>query len=355
MKLLSELFHAYFEETAKRGVEEKFFRIAGRTVLMRFAADRWIGTFTKALEHLRVPSGAPDFTLHIWDGEVQARNHLLRAYLFTLTNWWFEYTGPRGQLLDIYSRETAALYDPLSGLLSLLDYGSGNGFLWKRDLSEMPYFETCAPARVLLHAWFKSQSIQMVHGAAVGTESGGVLLAGPGGSGKSSSALACLDSGLGYLSDDYCMVSREGSGFRVHSLYGAAKLVDESDLRRFPRLGGSVWNVQRTSGEKLAFFINEERPETLIDEFPLRAILVPVITGARETALEQCPPGEALAALAPSTMAQMPASDGSDLSFMAEMVRRVPCYHLRAGTDISQIPAGVAELLAPTATTCASS
>jgi hypothetical protein len=353
MKFLSKLFHAYFEEAAEAGVEERLFRIAGRTVAMRFAGDRWVDTFTRALGHLLEPTGSPDLTLHVWDGGARPRNHLLRAYLFTLTNWWFEYTGPRGQLLDIHSNEMAAMYDPLSGLLSLVDYEGGSGFLWKRDLSEMPYFEICAPARVLLHAWFRSQSIQMVHGAAIGTENGGVLLAGPGGSGKSTSALACLDSGLRYLSDDYCMVSRDRSGFRVHSLYGAAKLVDESDFRRLPRLAESVWNVQRAPGEKLAFFINEQRPEKLIGEFPLSAILVPTITGSHQTALEPCPPAHALEALAPSTMAQMPSSGAPDLAFMAEMVRRVPCYRLHAGTDVSRIPIALAELLTPSSAGCA--
>jgi hypothetical protein len=346
--VLTELLRAYFEDAVRKlGVQERIFRIAGRNVAMRFAGERWPAAYSKALQHLRISSGDAGLTLYVWDGEMQPRNHVLRAYLFTLTNWWYEYVGPRGQLLDVHSGDVAAFYDPLPGLLSLLDHDRKCGFLWKRDVEQLPYFETCAPARVLLHAWLRAQDLQMVHGAAIGTDAGGVLLVGPGGSGKSTSALACLDSGLNYLSDDYCIVGREGSGFRAYSLYGAAKLVDESDLRRFPQLAGAVFNPQRAAGDKAALFINEQRPEKLIDTFPLKAIMVPAVTGSRHTAVEPCTPSQALEALAPSTMSQMPGSGAADLAFMAQMVRVLPCYRLCAGTDLSGIPRAILELLTP--------
>src|SRR5581483_3239536 len=286
----------------------------------------------------RAPMSHPDLTIRIWDGQTAPRNHVLRAYLFTLTNWWFQYVGPRGQLLDLHDESFAAFYDPLPGVLTVVD--GDDAYVWKRDESDLPYFETCAPARVALHAWLRKRNTQFVHGAAVGSEEGGVLLVGPGGSGKSTSALACLESGLRYLSDDYCLVDEN---FVAHSLYGAAKLVGEADLLRFPGL--AVWNQQRAEGEKAALFVNEQRAEKLIAKFPLRAILVPQVTGARDTSLEPCPQREALEALAPSTMAQLPASGAGDLEFMSEMIRRLPCYRLRAGTDIAQIPNAIAELL----------
>jgi len=348
MKVFAQLLRAYFGDAAEaRGEQTRCFRIAGRTVAMVFAGERRVAEFSKALSHLRAPISPADLTLYVWDGESAARNHLLRAYLFTLTNWWFDFTGPRGQLLDIHGGDVTAFYDPLSGLLSVLDYSRGSGFLWKRDVSEMPYFEACAPARVLLHAWLKRQGLQMVHGAAVGTEDGGVLLVGPGGSGKSTSALACLDSELQYLSDDYCIVQRDGTGFRLHGLYGTTKLADENNFRRFPRLSGGVWNRDRAPEEKAALFINERWPDKLIHDFPLAAIVAPIVSGTRETAMEPCSRAQALKALAPSTMAQMPSSGPEDLAFMSNMVRSLACYRLRAGTELGEIPRAIGELLAP--------
>ena len=340
MKWFSDLLRADFEDRAGAAGEIRAFRIADRRVEFRFADRRWIAPFTRSLEHLRAAREDGGLTIRVWDGETAPRNRVLRAYLFTLTNWWFQYTGPRGQLLDIHSENFAAFYDPLPGLLTVLD--GDEGFIWKRDASDLPYFEACAPARVVLHAWLRKQNAQLIHGAAVGSAAGGVLLAGPGGSGKSTSALACLDSGLRYLSDDYCVVDDR---FVAHSLYGAAKLVGDEDLGRFPEL--SVWNTNREPGEKAALFVHEQRAEKLIDRFALKAILVPQVTGARDTSLEPCTQSEALQALAPSTMAQLPASGAADLKFMSQMVRKLPCYRLRVGTELAQIPRAIETLLAP--------
>jgi hypothetical protein len=343
MNAFVDLLRGYFAEVSAGGPQQKTFRIAGRKVAMKFAHARHVDQFTKALTHLHAPEAPADLTLSVWDGERPAANHLLRAYLFTLTNWWYDYTGPRGQLLDVHGGDVSAFYDPLAGLLTAYESGSKSGFLWKRDTEQMPYFEVCAPARVAMHAWLRSEGMQMVHGAAIGTESGGVLLVGPGGSGKSTSALACLDSSLSYLSDDYCVVARQGSEFQVHTLYGAAKLVGEIDLARFPEL--AVWN-RPADGEKAAMFLHEQRREKWIEQFPLKAILVPAVTGEQGTSIESCTKAQALEALAPSTMAQMPASGAEDLAFLAEMVRTLPCYRLRAGTELAGIPRAVEGLLA---------
>ena len=74
----------------------------------------------------------------------------------------------------------------------------------------------------------------MVHAAAVGDESGGVLLVGRGGSGKSTTALSCLGTQVGYLADDYCLVEMV-EGPRVHSLYTSGK-ANRGSIARLPRL-----------------------------------------------------------------------------------------------------------------------
>jgi len=43
----------------------------------------------------------------------------------------------------------------------------------------------------------------------------------------------------------------------------------------------------------------------------------------------------------------MPSSGPEDLAFMANMVRSLPCYRLRAGAELGEIPRAIGELLAP--------
>jgi hypothetical protein len=52
-------------------------------------------------------------------------------------------------------------------------------------------------------------------------------------------------------------------------------------------------------------------------------------------------PAAGLAALAPSTIFQLPGSGRQSLRNIAELVQRVPCYSLRLGRDL----AGVAETI----------
>ena len=270
---------------------------------------------------------------------------MLRAYLFTMTSWWPDYVGPRGELLDVHGPDLDALYVPGPDLLYVVDSRRGLAFCWKSQPTPLPYWEVCSPFRPLLHCWMRSRGLQFVHAAAVGSANGGVLLAGKGGSGKSSTALACLNSALRYLCDDYCMIGRAGDGFSAFALYSTAKLVGEADLERFPALAQHIWNPDRDEGQKAAFFLQEQFSESFIDRFPLKALLVPVVTGERDTRIRPCSGSKALAALAPSTLSQLPASGAGDLRFLGKLAKSVPAYEMRLGTDIGQIPGALRELL----------
>jgi len=179
---------------------------------------------------------------------------------------------------------------------------------------------------------------------AVGTTAGGVLLAGKGNAGKSTSALACLERGLLYAGDDYVLVSSPPG--HVHSLYNTCKLVGDADVERFPGLAGRIWNTVRGGGDKPTVFLDEHWPERISAGFPLRAIVVVRITGRPESRIVPARGMEALAAIAPSTMAQLPLSGAADLRFIKDLLECLPLRTLEAGTELRQIPAAVQDLLA---------
>ncbi len=354
MKILAQLLGEYSRECADAlRVHRREYSIAGCSIQLSFAGERWADLLTKAIAHLPVPgtSGSPKprLNIHLWDGSRPARSRILQTYLSAVTQRWFEYVGPRGELLDVDGPPVLAFYHPGPDLLSVIDLDAGEAFYWKRDLSPLPYYEAGSPLRTLLHAWMRTQGIQFVHAAAVGTASGGVLLAGKGGSGKSTCALACLNSKLKYAGDDYCMVGWNGPGGQpwLHSLYNTAKLTGDADLARFPQFAPWVWNRERQADEKATFFLHEHLPGRLIRGFPLRAIVVPIVTGGVSTRLEPCSAREVLLALGPSTLAQLPASGPEDLACVGTLVRSLPSYKLLVGTDLSQIPAAIEGLLNP--------
>ena len=79
---------------------------------------------------------------------------------------------------------------------------------------------------------------------------------------------------------------------------------------------------------------------------PLRAILLPRVTGERDTRLEACSESQALATLAANTMARLPGATQADMQRCAELVAKLPRYYLHLGGDRPQIPGVVARLLA---------
>jgi hypothetical protein len=342
----ADLLSEYFDEAVKqRGLVSECIELAGRQIEFRVAGDRWTSLTGALVRGALRPVGEPGLRVMVWDGEQPPRNHVLKAYLFSLTNWFLDYMGPRGQLLDVQAPGFEAFYVPMPGLLFAVDLRNNTAFCWKRDTMPLPYWEIVSPFRPLLHCWFREQGIQLLHAAAVGTEEGGLLLAGRGGAGKSTTALACMNSGLRYLCDDFCMIGLQGRAYSAFGLYSTAKLEGPADLARFPLIAANVWNPDRNVDDKAAFFLQDHFPESFIDRFPVKGILLPIVTGRSDTCIVPCSGSRAFSALAPSTLSHLPASGDVDFRFLSELSRAVPAYELRLGTDIARIPSVLEHLL----------
>src|SRR5205807_9852223 len=94
------------------------------------------------------------------------------------------------------------------------------------------------PLRPLLGWVLASPGRHLVHAGAVGSEGQGVLLAGSGGAGKSTTAVACVEAGMSYVGDDYVLLST-GEPPAAHAIYGTAKL-DRRSLATLPDLASGA-------------------------------------------------------------------------------------------------------------------
>jgi hypothetical protein len=237
-------------------------------------------------------------------------------------------------------------YQPGQYTLSALEEAESQAWFWSQQSSQLPYWEHAAPFRLILSWWLTDLGANLVHGAAVGRPDGGALIVGRGGSGKSTTALLSLLDGLSYAADDYVITERdhEGRGPFVHSAFGSGKL-DNEQCKRFPQLQSAIVNKVRGPEEKAVFLVNRFAPEQMASSFPLRAVLVPKITGRPDTRVRPGSSALALAALAPSTIFQLPGDPDTELKAMAEIVRAVPTHVLELGTDFRQIPRCIDQLL----------
>lgn len=256
---------------------------------------------------------------------------------------WVEQYSVRGEITGINTSRIYAVCERGYPSITMFDSIRNLALYWVPDLAALPEWVKGAPLRILFHWWMGLHGKQLVHGAAVGTAAGGVLITARGGSGKSTSALACLAAGMHYAGDDYVLIGLEPSP-HVSNLYRSAKIA-ASQLEEFPWLADMIDNPGALAREKALVFLDGRYSKQLCDSLPLRAVLVPRITGRRDTQLKRTSAASALAALAPSTILFHPRGGDRELKRLGQLVRAVPTYVLECGTDLAQIPRVISALL----------
>ena len=329
-----ELAHSAAQ--AAGGFVDRIYTIAGLPVRLRFAGPALLSPITHAFEHLNVSEGSALLTICIWDTASTGKR-------MPPPPWEGDDFLARGVIQGYNDDRIHTAFQHGSGAVSLLDAERNLAVFWVSSAEELPYWEKGSPLRTILHWWLGRHERQLVHGAAVGNHHGAVLIGGKGGSGKSTTALACLDSDLLYLGDDYTVLRSEPSPM-VYSLYNSAK-INADNVERLPHLGEKISNPDRLDSEKALLFVHEHYPTKTVPELPIRAILLPRVTGLRETRLKRTPTAQALAALAPSTIFQLPRAGAEAFKFLAAIAKQVPCFTFEVGTDLSGIPRAIEGLL----------
>jgi hypothetical protein len=326
---------------AAGGVRSRFYTIAGHELALHFAGPALEPVLAPALEHLEsapARGGAlRRLAVHIFDAKTT-------GVWPPAPPWTWSDGAPDGRIpATLASRRFHIHFAQPLGALSLVDLASDRALFWVGAPTDIPSYVSGAPLLHLLHAWLAARGLAVVHAACVGTQEGGLLLAGPGGSGKSTTALRCLEAGLRYVSDDYCVVD-PGPPAAAHSLYCSGKLVLDQ-LARMDGLQASVAIPAPDHQGKPLLILRAQHAERLAPRLPLRAVVAPRVGGCADTIWRRLVPAAALHALAPSTLAQLPGAGGAAFRAMAALVRSLPCFELVLGHDSEQVPSAVQRLL----------
>ena len=333
-----------YGEQADGDPNSHFFNIDSQTIRLRFAGSALTPRITPALEHLRgAPTTSPQLTICLWDSASTHNPFPLHPWSGSASSAFGEGFRSVNEERIHFNDGRFRMYFYMDESILMLDSHKGKAIFWVEDAQKLPYHESGAPLRSLLDWWFSNSCRQFVHAAALGISKGGVLLIGKGGSGKSTTTLACLDSPLQIAGDDYCLLSSKPSPY-VYSLYSTAKM-EPQNLNRLPHLKTEISNADRLDSEKALFFLYKRHPQKIIKRFPLRALLIPRITGGMQTSIKPASPVACLMALAPSTIFQLVNEGDKSFDFMSRLVREVPSFYLDLGTDLVQIPATIMELL----------
>lgn len=243
-------------------------------------------------------------------------------------------------------------FDAEHQLLCVYDRQAASAAFVLPDASCLPFWEWAAPFRLIFHWWSANYAGQLTHAAAVGRYGRGVLLVGPGGSGKSTTAVAALDAGLDYISDDYTLVTIAPNPV-AERLYGSAKMRTEFLPTALP--GWSLRAVRTIGPERKSMFLVDQFAATqLVSRLELTALCVPRIADRESAAVEPLAAKNALLALAPSSLYQLPGARRPAFEFLRRLVQSLPAYTLWLGRDVASGPRALAGLLDSTNNRCAS-
>ncbi|MDP3209109.1 MAG: glycosyltransferase, partial [Rhodoglobus sp.] len=181
---------------------------------------------------------------------------------------------------------------------------------------------------------------QLVHAAAVATADGAVLIAGSGGSGKSTTALTCLEAGMDFLGDDYFAVSLDPP--TVHSVYATAKIADAEHpaCRQFPIMPSSP------DDEKFVLQLYPAAKEQLRRSAPLRAIVTPEVVDRETTVVVEVDRDRLEHAATFTTLAQLPHAGAEARARIGQVLDEVPGGLLQLGRDRAGVVEAIRRLAA---------
>ncbi len=329
--------HNLFSKAKKiNGGDDHYIKISDYIIKIAFADDRYIEYIIPAIAHLVCKAVAkPDYSILVWDSATTNTAIIPPA-------WGQDAFLAKGEIKGYNTATIKTAFQHGADSLNMVHLEKKVAIFWTRDFSQLPYYERSAPLKYILNLILKEKQLFLTHAACVGTDLGSVLMVGKGGSGKSTTALACLSAGLSYISDDYCLVSPQNHP-TAFCIYNTAKMRQDS-VSQFADTFKCFDHVPSIQGEKKLLFLHQDFSSLIEGSLPIKAILIPRIVNSELSSLKDASRIQALLALAPSTIFQLPGNNSEMLEPFKELLKKAPCYFLQLGRDISSIPPLIASL-----------
>jgi len=313
--------------------------LGGQPVEMRIVGRKLAELMDLPFAHLRSEDthlSVPGLTIEIWDQaetNVSCQIGLARHNLDLHPN------------LERSADGRYASYQ-LQHSLVCLDRHSAFMVGYASNAEELSLYERGRPLHVPLSLWHKSLGMPLVHSGLISKDRRGVLLAGPGGSGKSTSAITSACAGFSYLSDDLIGLQLSSDdGFVGHSLYNST-FMEPDHLKRFSQLERHAIRGRYSFEKKHLVLLSQIASLKFERSCRIEAIVLPRVLHAPTSRLRPTSKGEALLALAPSSLLIGERSYGLEgFNKLARLVEQVPCYLLELGGTLDEIPHVLEELL----------
>lgn len=305
--------------------------VAGVRIDLHYAGAALYDLLGPALAHLEVAEHTAAVVVRLWDTVgtgIPSPPPPVARDRFT----------DRGDLLGMDDPAYRAAFHWSEYSVCVFDVAAGEAAYWVADPAHLPYWAKSSPLRTILGWVLEQHGRQLVHAAAVATDDGAVLIAGSGGSGKSTTALTCLEASLDFLGDDYVVVSLDPP--TVHSLYATAKIADSEHpaAQRYPLMPSTPGD------EKVVLQLHPAAVGQLRRSAPLRAIVTPEIVDAVSSAVVEVERDRLEHAATFTTLAQLPHAGASARALIGRLLDEVPGGLLQLGRDRAGVVSAIRAL-----------
>ena len=183
--------------------------------------------------------------------------------------------------------------------------------------------------RLLLQPVFSSVGLDVLHGATIGTENRCVLLAGPGGSGKSTLVAAAVHRGFYTVGEDFLVANgldEHSDRKLVYSLFRTGKLVPSGPATSHFESDGHAQDG------KSIIFLDERRPAVVASQEVMAGVS---IRQGPESSLRKTHWREFAGALLPYS-APLTYEPMRLAKHLSQVFRELPLYEVSSGPNISE-------------------
>ena len=177
-----------------------------------------------------------------------------------------------------------------------------------------------------------------LHAAGFSEAGGAVLIPGTSGVGKSTLSVALLRAKFDYLTDDMVFLARRSDTLVVR---GLAEDIDVSEqtIRFFPELDVLLRSPKTEGFTKRQLCIDDVYGVKPLAESRPSLIVLPRISGKRESVMKRIDSDEALLEIVPNVLLTEQTVCQQHIRVLAQLVKQVDCYRLETGQDFDRIPA----------------
>ncbi len=336
IRVLSETFARACEARPDQ-VSERVFSVGGGPVYARIAGS----DVTRILERSLAPGVAdgPGLRLELWDEE--ATGVALEATLGIDHD--LDRGGAGGEQLGFsadgrYVRFAAPTFE------IRMDRAQRHAVGWLRSEKLLSSWHRARPLQTLFFPWIATRGATVVHAAMVARAGSGIILAGPALSGKSTSTAACAVAGFQLLGDEAIVLELDEGRVIGHCVHAAVKLRREG-IGRHPALEPWTHTCGPPWQDEAVAFLGEAFPDQVAASAEVVALGFPQLVEEPATTFTPLRPGQALRVLTGCLLSVEPGNVPAAFAALADVVDLVPAYRISIGSDTSQLPAGIDDLL----------